>query len=178
MADLLKVQQELLKIAQDNIRAADNAHYALSPAARTEFPVDSYVLLDYPEDPPTRLHAKKRGPFQVVKFHENEYTLRDLVTNKERIVHITRLSPFEYDPLYTDPLQVAVKEQEEFFIEAILAHRGNTNLLSTLEFRVRWLGFDESSDTWEPWKNVRTTKQLHSYLKAKGLSRLIPKKFL
>jgi hypothetical protein len=177
MAKLLQVQNELLKLVQDNINAADSAHYALSPAARTEFLIGSYVLLDYPDSPPTRLHARKRGPFEVVKFHKNSYTLRDLVTQKELTVHITRLTPFEYDPLYTDPVQIAAKEQEEFFIEAIVAHRGNLNLKSTLEFRVRWLGFDDSSDSWEPWKNLRDTKQLHAYLKSKGLARLIPNKF-
>ena len=177
MANLLQVQSQLLQIAQDNVRAADTAHYMLSPAARTEFPLGSYVLLDYPDSPPTRLHARKRGPYQVVTFNKNNYTLRDLVSHKEFNVHITRLSPFEFDPVYTDPVKVAVKEQEEYFIEAILAHRGNHNRKSTLEFLVRWLGFDESHDTWEPWKNLRTTSQLHTYLKAKGLSQLIPDQF-
>ena len=177
MANLLQVQSQLQKIAQDNIHVADNAHYALSPAARTEFPLNSYVLLDYPDNPPTRLHSKKRGPFQVVTFNKNNYTLRDLVSQKEFSVHITRLTPFEYDPLYTDPVQVAVKEQEEYFIEAILAHRGNHNRKSTLEFLVRWLGFDDTHDTWEPWKNLRTTRQLHAYLRSKGLSQLIPEQF-
>ena len=158
MARLLNVQKTLLKLAQDNVQALDNAHYALAPAARTEFPVGSYVLLDYPDSPPTRLHSRKRGPYLVVKVHENKHTLSDLITHREYEVHITRLTPFEYDPLYSDPVEIAAKEQEEFFIEEILAHRGNNNLKSTLEFRVRWLGFDSSSDSWEPWKNLRDTK--------------------
>ena len=177
MTRLLTVQHELIQFAQKNVLAMDNAHYALAPAARTEFPVGSYVLLDYPDSPPTRLHTRKRGPFLVVNAIQNTYTLRDLINHKEFNVHITRLTPFEFDPLYTDPVQIAAKEQEEFFIEEIVAHRGNNNLKSTLEFRVRWLGFESSSDSWEPWKNLRDTKQLHAYLKAKGLARLIPKKF-
>ena len=55
-------------------------------------------------------------------------------------------------------MQIAAKEQEEFLVEEIVAHGGNNNLKSTLKFRVRWLGFDSSSDSWEPWKNFRDTK--------------------
>ena len=177
MAKLLSIQAELLKYAQTQLRALDEAHIASAPAKRTEFPVGSHVLLAYPNEPPTRLHPRKRGPFQVVKFHNNDYTLRDLVSNKELTVHVTRLSPFLYDSLYVDPRKVSLKDQEEFQIEAILAHRGNLNRKSTLEFLVRWDGYDELSDSWEPWGNLRSTVQLHKYLKDKGLSRLLPAEF-
>jgi hypothetical protein len=83
MTRLLTVQQKLVQIAQINDLAADNAHYALAPAARSEFPVGSYVLLDYPDSPPTRLHTRKRGPFLVTKANQNTYTLRDLINHKE-----------------------------------------------------------------------------------------------
>ena len=177
MAELLKVQNDLIKYAGSNLMESDEAHVASAPLNRTTFAVDSYVLLEYPDNPPSRLHARKRGPYQVVKFHGNDYTLRDLVTHKELTVNITRLIPFEYDPLYTDPRQVAMAEQEEFEIESILAHRGNLNQKSSLEFRVRWLNYDESYDTWEPWSSLRDTEQLHQYLTSKGLDRMIPKKF-
>jgi hypothetical protein len=174
---LLNLQQLLLKIAEESIRKADEEHYTSFPATRTEFPIGSYVLLNYPENPPTRLHPRKRGPFEVVKFHHNDYTLRDLVSHKELTVNITRLSPFEHDPRFTNPRQVANIDQEVFDIEAILAHRGNLKRKGTLEFRVRWAGYDPTSDTWEPWKNLRDTEQLHSYLRLKGLAQMIPQKF-
>jgi transposase InsO family protein len=176
-ADMLQLQHTLQQIAEASLRAKDEAHYASFPAARTEFPIGSYVLLDYPDAPPTRLHPRKRGPFRVVRFNKNDYTLEDLVSHKELTVNITRLTPFEFDPEHTDPLKVAMVDHEEFFIERILAHRGNLNRKGTLEFLVRWRGYDPSSDSWEPWKNLRDTEQLHSYLEAKGLERLIPQKF-
>jgi Chromo (CHRromatin Organisation MOdifier) domain len=173
----LKVQDQLLQVARDSLRTADDAHIASYSAARTEFPIGSYVLLTYPTEPPTHLHPRKRGPFEVVKFHNNDYTLRVLVSNKELTVHVTRLTPFEHDPVYTDPRLVANVDQEAFDVESILAHRGNLNRKGTLEFRVRWAGYDETSDTWEPWKNLRTNEQLHLYLRKKGLSRLLPSQF-
>lgn len=177
IADLLKVQSELLKLATTNVQIADEAHFASAQASRTEFPVGSYVLLNHPTDPPTRLHARKRGPYQIIKFHKNDYTIRNLINHKELTVNVTRLIPFVYDPLYTDPRHVAMADNQEFEIDCILAHRGNLNLKSTLEFKVRWLGYNETADTWEPWKELRKTEQLHVYLRSKGLDRLIPVEF-
>jgi hypothetical protein len=177
MANLIAIQNALIKIAATNLQQADDEHIASAPAARTEFPINSYVLLEYPDSPPSRLHAKKRGPYQVVKFHRNDYTLRDLVSHKELTVNISRLTPFIYDPLHTDPKAVAMAEQGEYYIDHVLAHRGNLNQKSTLEFKVRWLGFDKSKDSWEPWSELRDTDHLHAYLKLKGLEKMIPKKF-
>jgi len=176
-ADMLQLQHTLQQIAEESLRRKDEAHFASFPAARTEFAIGSYVLLDYPDAPPSRLHPRKRGPFKVVRYNKNDYTLEDLISHKELTVNITRLTPFEYDPRRTDPLHAAMVDQEEFLIDHILAHRGNLNRKGTLEFLVHWAGYDSSSDSWEPWKNLRDTDQLHSYLKAKGLERLIPQKF-
>ena len=54
---------------------------------------------------------------------------------------------------------------------------GNPTKLKTLQFHVKWRGFDESYNTWEPWKNLRETEKLHRYLISKGLHKLIPAKF-
>ena len=51
-----------------------------------------------------------------------------------------------------------------FFVERILAHRGDVGRLKTLAFHVKWRGFDESFNSWKPWKNLRETEMLHRYL--------------
>ena len=66
---MLQLQAELMLIAEQFIREADDEHISSYYAAeRTEFFIDSYVLLDYKSGPPTRLHKHKRGPFKVVRF--------------------------------------------------------------------------------------------------------------
>ena len=67
--------------------------------------------------------------------------------------------------------------RDEYFVEKILAHRGDIGRLKTLTFHVKWRGYDESFNSWEPWKNLRETEQLHRYLIANGMQRLIPAKF-
>ena len=44
-----------------------------------------------------------------------------------------------------------------------------------MKFRVRWLGYDETHDTWEPWDHLRHNAKLHEYLRANKMKRLIPK---
>jgi hypothetical protein len=58
-----------------------------------------------------------------------------------------------------------------------LAHHGDVDRLKTLAFHVKWRGFDESFNSWKPWKNLRETEMLHRYLILHGLQKLIPAKF-
>ena len=51
-------------------------------------------------------------------------------------------------------MTVAQQNAQEFVVEEVLAHRGDRAKRSTLEFRIRWSGFGEESDTWEPYKNL------------------------
>jgi hypothetical protein len=69
----------------------------------------------------------------------------------------------------TDPSDVARKDYLEFFIKTTLTHRGNTKKLSTLEFKVKWLSYNESHNSWEPWANLQEILILHLYLIQKNL---------
>jgi hypothetical protein len=75
-----------------------------------------------------------KGPLRVIQSSESKYTLEDLITNKEKEYHVTDIKPFHFDPLNTNPVDVARKDYSEFFIEAILKHTGTkkVNLSSTL----------------------------------------------
>ena len=50
-------------------------------------------------------------------------------------------------------------------------------LFPKLEFHVKWLNYDESHNTWEPYAALRDTAQLHEYLRLHKLEKLIPQKF-
>jgi Chromo (CHRromatin Organisation MOdifier) domain len=142
----------------------------------TEFEPDSYVLVAQRSSLETRLHTLWCGPMWVIS-DRGAYTLLDLTTNKEKQYHATQLKQFLFNPSRTDPLDVARKNYLEFFVEAVLSHTGLSDKISTLKFHIKWLGYDESHNTWEPWSNVRDMKILHRYLIQKNLRRLIPLKF-
>ena len=65
----------------------------------------------------------------------------------------------------------------ESVIADILSHVGNKKKPSTLKFLVKWLNYDSSHKSWEPWKSMRTTDQLHKYLRDNNMSYVIPKEF-
>jgi len=111
---------------------------------------------------------------RVVSNIGAHYTLYNLVTDKLEEVHVKRLKAFEYDPMMVDPLQVAAADADEFIIERVLDHAGDPKRRSSLDFLVKWLGYDDNENLWIPWKEARLNPKVHEYLREKGLERLIP----
>ena len=142
------------------------------------FPHGSYVVVKYRLGlPPTRLHTMWKGPLKVVNNNKSEYLLLDLIKNKEIAYHASDMKTFNYDPLLTDPIDIARRDYLEFFVEKVLEIKGDPKRLTTLTFLIQWLGFDESFNSWEPWKNVRDVDKLHQYLRENNLAKIIPKQF-
>jgi hypothetical protein len=54
-------------------------------------------------------------------------------------------------------------------------YAGSPRHRKEMKFRVRWAGYDDSCDTWEPWKNVMYNNKLHEHLQAKKMAKIIPK---
>ena len=97
------------------------------------------------------------------------------MTNKYEQYHATALRPFVFDEDMVNPRDVAMRDNDELVINSIVAHEGDPKHLKSLRFLVRWEGYTDADNTWEPWKTLRLTEQLHLYLRANGLKRLIPK---
>jgi hypothetical protein len=89
------------------------------------------------------------------------YIIEDLVSGKRITTHIHNLRTFIYDPIRTNLLTVAQHNVQEFIVESILGHRGDRNRRSTLTFHIRWSGFDDLSDSWEPYKALMHVDKLH-----------------
>ena len=181
---MLSHQAKFLRIAEQTQRDKDARHMA--HPFDTHHKVDhfkkgSYVLIDHEPDavhgrgPPNKLMPYRKGPYRVVNNVGTRYTLLDLVTNKLVDVLIHRIHPFMHDASSFDPKDAAIRDVEEYYVEQILAHRGNPALKNSLEFKVRWAGYGEDKDTWEPWKGLRLVDKLHEYLRANHMERLIPK---
>ena len=84
------------------------------------------------------------------------------------------MKQFYYD---TDTVDIARRDHLEYFVENILAFKGDIKRVSTSRFHVKWLGYDESHNSWERWNNLMNTEQLHKYLISVNLRHLIPRKF-
>ena len=168
-------QSTLVRVARDKQLQTDfHALVEFDPSI-TEYPVNSYVLFTPPVGRSDKLLPRHRGPYQVMDRANSIYTIEDLVSGKRITTHIHNLRPFNYDPDRTSPLTVAQHNEQEFVVESIISHRGNRNKRSTMEFKVRWAGFGESCDTWEPYKGLLHVDKLHDYLRTHAMKTLIPR---
>ena len=177
IADMLVIQGQLNKMAIDQLTIADKIHISVNTQPITIFEVDSYVLALNPSGPETRLHCKWLGPFKVISFNKSEYVVLNLITKRTRAIHASQLKTFKFNPTQKSPTDTARRDYMEFFIEDIISHVGNKRAPSTMKFYVKWLNYDSSFNSWEPWKALRTTDQLHKYLRDNNMSHVIPKEF-
>ena len=106
---------------------------------------------------------------RVVSVSHSEYTLLDLVNNKETVFNMALLKPFLFDPSITNPVDVARRDYLEFFVEKVIGMRGDISRYNSLEFHVKWLSYDDTKNSWEPWKNLRCIEQLHKFLIVQNL---------
>jgi hypothetical protein len=107
MSKLLSLQQSLIDMARKNIQYTDDLHISTFTAKRTEFAINSYVLVKWNAGTPTRLHTIWKGPLRVISGKKNTYLLFDPVNNKEKYYHVTHMKPFHFDPSHTDPVDIA-----------------------------------------------------------------------
>ena len=174
MSNLLAIQDNLLKASAEELLRTDLLHMTTKEQnMHKEYLPDSYVLVHYRTGlPPTPLHTNWKGPMRVIKGINSRYTLLDLITGKEKDYHVSDMKPFVFDSALVDPL-----DQMEFFIEKISDHRGKLSHRKSLQFFVSWMGYDQLYDSWEPYAILRDSDHLHSYLREKKLTQLIPSKF-
>jgi hypothetical protein len=134
-----------------------------------EYQIGDYVLLSYPSRPPSKLAGLYRGPMMIHrKLRKDMYEVIDLITNKISQVHISRLHILVVPPDATpeDILHMAGIDHEEYVVESIIDHRGNPKHKRSMEFLIRWKGYEPSDDTWEPYSAVKDLIALDEYSKA------------
>ena len=182
MAERNKV---VLEVARATLREHEEVHLMKAPTTITEFPVDSYVLVEHRENnlrrgPHSKLLPFLKGPMRVISRAGSKYELQDLVSEQVYQYHVKHMFPFDFDPTIHDPYQIALRDDGHLYVvDKISKIRGNPKgRKSDLSFEVHWTGFKET--TWEPWSQVRRLKQLHLFLskhKNKAVRDLLPFSF-
>ena len=176
MDELLEAQATLIKVAQEKQHKHDTHHLSTFDSNYTEFPINSYVLLILPEGNRTKLLTTRKGPYQVINFVGSKYVIQDLMTGRNFDTHISNLVPFNFDDTRTDPVEVAMHDQQEFLVERIISHRGDPTRHKSMEFLVKWTGYPDDSNSWEPFKNLRDNEQAIEYMNNNRLRSLIPRR--
>ena len=87
---------------------------------------------------------------------------QDLTTLRPHRFHVSRLKRFEAE-MTDDPAALAAADKDEFIVEEIIDHRGNSRRRADMQFRVRWLGYGPEEDLWLPYREVRELETLDRY---------------
>ena len=67
---------------------------------------------------------------------------------------------------------MCAKDLSEWVVDKIVSHHRDGSGKKGWMFLVRWSGFDESEDSWEPYMNVKDTEALRIYVNSvPGLAR-------
>jgi hypothetical protein len=164
---LNNVQRAVVHASNEHQRRVIEERLRAGPPeeAVTVYEAGELVLATHASRPPNKLAPRWRGPFAVVERVGSMYTCQDLRTLRHVRFHETRLK--KYDAERTESaVAVAAVDNEEFEVEAIVAHRllpGRGPRRRRLEFRVRWRGYEPEEDTWLPWSEVKDLAALDVY---------------
>jgi hypothetical protein len=160
-----------LQVSQATLVAASQQHQEKmvaqrlkdSPATPTTFQVGDYVLVSYPNRPPSKLAPRWRGPMVIVEqIGSNSYSCQDLTTLHVVELPVTRLKLFDASRT-ANVVEIAAGDHDEYVVEAIVDHKA-ARRKSDMEFKVRWRGYDPSYDLWLPYAEVRDLEALDAYL--------------
>jgi hypothetical protein len=108
--------------------------------------------------PSDKLDHKKLGPFEVTrKISDSNYELRLPTTMRiHPIFHISLLEPAPKNARLQERIEVDAPEGE-YEVETILSSRKHG---SVTQYLIKWLGYDDSENTWEPVKHLKHCQQM------------------
>ena len=164
----LEEAQEARRAAQAAITHAQSL-YKDSPRFRTYSEGDK-VWLDARNlkttHPSFKLAPKRYGPFPITKkISVTTYALKlPAQWRIHPVFHASLLMPYKETPMhganFTEPPPDLIEGQEEWEIEQILETRKHRN---QLQFLIKWKGYSDAHNTWEPEKNLNATELIREY---------------
>jgi hypothetical protein len=116
----------------------------------------------------TKLAPKRYGPFKIIKeVSPVAYQLSLPMTwGIHDMFHASLLSPYhettQHRPNFSRPPPDLIKGEAEYEVKAIQNHQ-HFGHSCALQYLIKWQGYPESNNTWEPTDNVHAPDLLKSY---------------
>ena len=123
--------------------------------AQRDLPEGSYVRLMVKPNFRSKMDPIYEGPYKVVrKTQAGTYVLKDTTgENMPKSYPVSQLKPV---------IEKAGNEKVTFEVEAIVAHKTDPKTNKYI-YRVKWLEYDSTYNTWEPAENFYSQKVIEEY---------------
>ena len=117
----------------------------------TQFSIGDFVPLAYPSRQPNKPAGLYRDPMIITSIDRPDFIqVMDLITNKLSMVHTSRLRVFRPKEMTTEEAAaLAAMDLDEFYVERIVDHEGESKDLKKWKFRARWLENEPEDDQME-----------------------------
>src|SRR5229473_2625452 len=116
----------------------------------------------------TKLAPKRYGPFEIIReISPVAYQLRlPTAWNIHDVFHASLLSPYRetdaHGPNYSRPSPDLIEGEEEYEVEKVINHR-HAGRARTLQYLIKWKGYPEADNTWEPADQVHAPQIIKAY---------------
>jgi hypothetical protein len=150
------VRQISLEYQQKLVAERDNSRMCLNTYQK-----DDLVLFVFSTEGKrlTKLSAPFLGPYEVIKHHQNDVTVRNLITGAISVFHSNRLKLFI--GTREEAYEAALRDTEQYEISEFIAYRGEPLIRTSMEFYIR---FSDGCHHWKTWSpDLFDTIQYESY---------------
>ena len=116
----------------------------------------------------TKLTPKHYGPFRVIKeISPVAYKIQlPMSWGIHNMFHASLLSPYQETaangPNFSRPPPDLIDGEEEYKVERIVNHRRH-GWARRLQYLIKWKGYPESDNTWEPANQVHASELIKLY---------------
>jgi transposase InsO family protein len=170
--DILRAEQRLLTAQQSQ------AHHANKKRRHVTFNAGDQVWLSTTNlnlgDRARKLTPKYTGPFVIEEVKSPvtyKLTLPPSLSRIHNVFHSSQLKPYYMDdgqyvgrPRISRPPPDIIGGEEEWEVERILDHRTRrVNRRIVVEYLVKWRGYPDSDNSWEPASNVHADDLVREY---------------